>query len=68
MTARNGKAQWHGSVGSGSGMITVGDRIFEGAHSYESRFGEAVGTNPRLVRRVGQLTAIDADLSRPLAA
>jgi osmotically inducible protein OsmC len=46
MTARNGKAEWHGSVRSGSGTITVGDGVFEGAYSYESRFGEAPGTNP----------------------
>jgi osmotically inducible protein OsmC len=46
MTARNGSAEWHGSVKSGSGTITVGDRAFEGAYSYESRFGEAAGTNP----------------------
>jgi osmotically inducible protein OsmC len=46
MTARSGKAEWHGSVDSGSGTITVGDGIFEGAYSYESRFGEAAGTNP----------------------
>ena len=46
MTARNGKAEWHGSVDSGSGTITVGDGTFESPYSYESRFGEAVGTNP----------------------
>jgi osmotically inducible protein OsmC len=46
MTARNGEAEWHGSVESGSGTITVGDGTFEGAYSYESRFGEAAGTNP----------------------
>jgi osmotically inducible protein OsmC len=46
MTARNGKAEWHGSAASGSGTITVGDGVFEGAYSYESRFGEAAGTNP----------------------
>jgi osmotically inducible protein OsmC len=46
MTARNGKAEWHGSVESGAGTITVGDGMFEGAYSYESRFGEATGTNP----------------------
>jgi len=46
MTARNGKAEWRGNVESGSGTITVGDGIFEGAYSYESRFGEAAGTNP----------------------
>ena len=46
MTARNGKAEWHGSVETGSGTITVGDGTFEGAYSYKSRFGEAAGTNP----------------------
>ena len=46
MTARNGSAAWHGNVASGSGAITVGNGVFEGAYSYESRFGEAAGTNP----------------------
>ena len=46
MTARNGSAEWHGSVESGSGTVIVGDGVFEGAYSYESRFGEAAGTNP----------------------
>jgi osmotically inducible protein OsmC len=46
MTARNGRAEWHGSVESGAGTITVGDGVFEGPYSYESRFGEAAGTNP----------------------
>jgi osmotically inducible protein OsmC len=43
MTARNGSAEWHGSVERGSGTI---NGVFEGAYSYESRFGEAAGTNP----------------------
>jgi lipoyl-dependent peroxiredoxin len=46
MTARNGSAEWRGSVETGSGTISVGDGVFEGAYSYESRFGEAAGTNP----------------------
>jgi osmotically inducible protein OsmC len=46
MTARNGSAEWRGSVETGSGTITVGDGVFEGAYSYASRFGEATGTNP----------------------
>jgi lipoyl-dependent peroxiredoxin len=45
MTARNGSAEWQGSVESGAGTITVDDGIFEGAYSVESRFGEG-GTNP----------------------
>jgi osmotically inducible protein OsmC len=46
MTARNGSTEWHGSVESGSGTIAVGEGTFEGTYSYESRFGEAAGTNP----------------------
>ena len=46
MTARNGSAEWHGSVESGSETITVDDGVFEGAYSYQSRFGEAAGANP----------------------
>jgi hypothetical protein len=32
MTARNGSAEWHGRVESGSGAITVGNGVFKGAH------------------------------------
>jgi osmotically inducible protein OsmC len=46
MTARNGSAEWHGDVQSGSGTVTVGDGVFEGPYSYESRFAEGAGTNP----------------------
>ncbi len=46
MTARSGSAEWHGRIESGSGTITVGDGVFEGPYSYESRFGDAAGTNP----------------------
>jgi osmotically inducible protein OsmC len=46
MTARNGSAEWHGNVESGSGTVTVGDGFFVGPYSYGSRFGEDDGTNP----------------------
>jgi len=46
MTVRSGSAEWHGNVESGSGTVTVGDGVFEGAYSYDSRFGEGKGTNP----------------------
>jgi osmotically inducible protein OsmC len=46
MTARNGSAEWRGDLKSGSGTVTVGDGVFEGAYSYDSRFGEGEGTNP----------------------
>lgn len=46
MTARSGSAEWHGDLQSGSGKVTVGDGVFEGAYSYQSRFEEGEGTNP----------------------
>jgi osmotically inducible protein OsmC len=46
MTARNGSAEWRGNLQSGSGTVTVGNGVFEGAYSYGSRFGEEEGTNP----------------------
>jgi osmotically inducible protein OsmC len=46
MTVRNGSAEWNGNLESGSGTITVGEGVFEGPYSYESRFGEGEGTNP----------------------
>jgi lipoyl-dependent peroxiredoxin len=46
MTVRNGSAEWHGDLKSGSGTVTVGEGVFEGSYSYDSRFGEGAGTNP----------------------
>jgi lipoyl-dependent peroxiredoxin len=46
MTARNGSAEWRGNLESGSGTVTVGNGVFEGAYSYTSRFAEGEGTNP----------------------
>jgi osmotically inducible protein OsmC len=46
MTARNGTAEWHGDVENGTGTVTVGDGVFEGPYSYQSRFAEGAGTNP----------------------
>jgi lipoyl-dependent peroxiredoxin len=46
MSARNGSTECRGNVESGLGTVTVGDGVFEGTYSYESRFGEGEGTNP----------------------
>jgi osmotically inducible protein OsmC len=46
MSGRNGNAEWRGDLQSGAGTVTVGDGVFTGAYSYESRFGEGEGTNP----------------------
>jgi hypothetical protein len=68
MTARNGKAEWHGSVEIGSGTITVGDGVFEGAYSYESRFGEAAGgIDERQFQTYAEAAKRDCPVSRALA-
>jgi lipoyl-dependent peroxiredoxin len=46
MTVRDGSAEWRGDVRGGSGMITVGDGVFEGPYSFASRFEDGEGTNP----------------------
>jgi lipoyl-dependent peroxiredoxin len=46
VTVRDGSAEWHGDVLTGSGKITVGDAVFEGPYSFGSRFEDGEGTNP----------------------
>ena len=46
MATRNGSAEWHGDLRSGSGNLKVGDGVFEGNYSFASRFEEGEGTNP----------------------
>lgn len=68
MTARNGSAEWRGDVQSGSGRVTVGNGVFEGAYSYESRFGEAEGTNPEQLIAAAHAACYTMALSGILAA
>src|SRR5215213_8026377 len=46
MATRNGSAEWRGDLEAGTGRLTVGDGVFEGAYSFKSRFEEGEGTNP----------------------
>ena len=46
MATRNGSAEWRGGLKDGSGTLTVGEGVFEGAYSFSSRFEEGEGTNP----------------------
>lgn len=46
MAARIGSAEWRGDLRSGSGTLTVGDGVFSGEYSFQSRFEEGEGTNP----------------------
>jgi len=67
MTARNGSADWHGDVRTGSGTITVGDGVFSGPYSYDSRFGEHQGTNPEQLIAAAQAGCFTMALASKLA-
>jgi lipoyl-dependent peroxiredoxin len=68
MTARNGSAEWKGSIESGSGSVTVGDGVFEGPYSYESRFAEGAGTNPEQLIAAAHAACFTMALSSVLGA
>jgi osmotically inducible protein OsmC len=46
MPTRTSTAVWTGSIGSGSGEMTIGDGVWTGPYSVPSRFEEGDGTNP----------------------
>ncbi len=46
MPVRNAEAIWEGNLLKGKGKMRFGSGAFEGAYSFDSRFGEASGTNP----------------------
>jgi osmotically inducible protein OsmC len=68
MTARNGSAEWHGNLERGAGTITVGEGIFEGPYSYESRFGDGEGTNPEQLIAAAHAGCFTMALSNILSA
>jgi lipoyl-dependent peroxiredoxin len=47
MAARTANAMWEGSTTEGRGEMALGSGAFQGAYSFDSRFGEGEsGTNP----------------------
>src|SRR5215210_9555288 len=47
MAARTASAMWEGNISEGGGRMSLGSGAFEGAYSFQSRFGEGEnGTNP----------------------
>jgi osmotically inducible protein OsmC len=46
MTIRHANAEWHGTLKQGSGRLSLGSGVFEGAYSFPSRFEDGPGTNP----------------------
>ena len=68
MSTRNGSAEWHGDLQSGAGTMTVGDGIFEGPYSFESRFGEGEGTNPEQLIAAAEAGCFTMALSNILSS
>jgi lipoyl-dependent peroxiredoxin len=67
MATRNGSAEWRGDLQSGSGDLTVGDGVFEGAYSFASRFEEGEGTNPEELIAAAHASCFAMALSNILA-
>ena len=44
---RSSEAKWEGSIKDGRGNVRLGSGVFDGAYSFDSRFGDdTVATNP----------------------
>jgi lipoyl-dependent peroxiredoxin len=69
MAKRNGSAQWRGDLQSGSGSVKVGDGVFEGGFSANSRFGEGDDpqTNPEQLIAAAHAACFSMALSNILA-
>jgi osmotically inducible protein OsmC len=67
MATRNGSAEWRGDLQGGSGNLTVGDGVFQGAYSFASRFEEGEGTNPEELIAAAHAACFAMALSNILA-
>lgn len=46
MVERTAEAEWRGALQDGSGVMKLGSGAFQGAYSFNTRFGDEKGTNP----------------------
>ena len=46
MGERKANAEWKGTLKEGEGNISLGSGVYSGPFSFDTRFGEASGTNP----------------------
>jgi osmotically inducible protein OsmC len=67
MAVRSGTAEWHGDLQTGTGTVVVGDAVFRGAYSFESRFEEGEGTNPEELIAAAHAACFSMALSNILA-
>jgi lipoyl-dependent peroxiredoxin len=68
MTVRNGSADWRGDLKNGSGTVTVGNGVFQGAYSFGTRFGEDAGTNPEQLIAAAQAACFTMALAASLSS
>ena len=68
MTARNGSADWRGDLKKGSGTVTVGNGVFQGAYTYGTRFGEDAGANPEQLIAAAQAACFTMALAALLSS
>jgi osmotically inducible protein OsmC len=64
---RSGTAKWNGDLKGGSGDLEVGDGVFQGAYSFQSRFEEGQGTNPEELIAAAHAACYSMELSNVLA-
>lgn len=67
MPTRTGSAVWNGSLEQGSGKLTIGEGLFEGAYSAKSRFEEGEGTNPDELLAAAHAACFSMALAHALA-
>lgn len=69
MAKRNGSAEWRGDLQSGTGTVKVGDGVYEGGYSANSRFGEGESpdTNPEQLIAAAHAACFSMALSNILA-
>lgn len=64
---RRAEAEWNGSVAEGNGKIKLGSGAFEGAYSFNSRFGDDTkATNPEELIAAGHAGCFSMALSATL--
>jgi len=69
MAKRNGSAEWRGDLQTGAGTVKVGDGVFEGGYSANSRFGEGDSpeSNPEQLIAAAHAACFSMALSNILA-
>ena len=68
MAIRQSQAVWNGSLREGSGVMTIGDGVYEGPFTWASRFEEAAGTNPEELLGAAHAGCFSMSLSSKLTA